>query len=195
MGSQRHTTPVGLGVPAAASFLDLQDEETTTYDARRTPAVSLHALLLEAERGLEPPVPEPPPAEPPAPKAAVPPPRLPPPAPPPVPSPRPREPSTVSISLEDSDVELIPPEKVRVEKMQVFDSPAASVNPAPLSRRPPSFARWLVARLLFVLILAFVGLLGAAELSIALHEPQLDPRPHLTRYVKLVGERLRALGH
>src|SRR5260370_30334732 len=44
---QRRPTAVGMGVPVARSFLDLDDEETVTYDGRRTPAVSLPALRAE----------------------------------------------------------------------------------------------------------------------------------------------------
>src|SRR5215216_1683654 len=43
----------GSGVTTAPSVLDLEDEDTVTYDARRTPAVSLPALLAECAEGRE----------------------------------------------------------------------------------------------------------------------------------------------
>ncbi len=87
---------------------------------------------------------------------------------------RTREPSTISISLHDADVELLP------------------LVPAP---RRPSLARWIATRLSFAVVVALVTLVGAAELSIALHEPRLDPRPHVVRYSRLFADKLRALGH
>jgi hypothetical protein len=79
---------------------------------------------------------------------------------------------TISISLHDADVELVP----------LANAP-----------RRPSLARWIAARVLFVIILALVALVGAAELSVALHEPRLDPRPHVVRYARLFAESLRSL--
>jgi len=46
-------TAIGLGVPAAPNFLDLDDEDTVAYDARRTPAVSLPALRAECSGGVK----------------------------------------------------------------------------------------------------------------------------------------------
>ncbi len=152
-----HRTPIGLGEPTPATFLDMQDEETVTYDARRTPAVSRPALLLETPRARKPPV---------------------------APPLRPSMP-TVPISPEDSDVEILAP-----HEMPVFDLQAPATEPwAPLRPRP-SFVRWFLARLLFLVILALVALLGAAELSVALHEPRLDPRPFLLRGARLLAAKI-----
>jgi len=45
-------TAIGLGVSAVPNFLDLDDEDTVAYDARRTPAVSLPALRAECSGGV-----------------------------------------------------------------------------------------------------------------------------------------------
>jgi len=46
---------------------------------------------------------------------------------------------------------------------------------------------------LFLVVLVLVVLLGAAEMSIALHEPRIDPRPHIMRYARVVGDKVRDL--
>src|SRR5262245_31187731 len=50
----RPRTVMGLGVPTAPSFLELDDEETVAYNARRTPAVSLPALRAECLAARDP---------------------------------------------------------------------------------------------------------------------------------------------
>src|SRR5678815_719198 len=44
---QRRPVPNAYGVPLAPSFLDLEDEDTIAYDARRTPVMSMPALRTE----------------------------------------------------------------------------------------------------------------------------------------------------
>ncbi len=195
---QRRTTPIGLGVPVAPSFLNLDNEETLTYDARRTPAVSFPALLAE---GLD--APEWGGAE-----AAI--------TAPERRSARRSDPSLLSLS--DADVEIVPTPKFevvesnihRIEAKQLTDHlspiaaseppsfylrvgvssyPPQSVPPA-LVRPRPSPKRSFFAKFLFVTILAVVLILVATEISIVRNLPWLDPRPFLSTLWKLVAQRI-----
>jgi len=51
---KRLPTAIGLGVPSVAGFVELDEEETVTYDARATPAVALPALLAKSEGAPQP---------------------------------------------------------------------------------------------------------------------------------------------
>src|SRR5205085_2380355 len=52
--SEAHRTVMGLGVPVAPSFLDLEEEDTVAYDASDVPAVSLPELLARCARASVP---------------------------------------------------------------------------------------------------------------------------------------------
>jgi hypothetical protein len=106
--------------------------------------------------------------------------------------PLPRAPySTMDVS-DDSDVELfdLDPSARSPSEAEFWKGPEeASPESLPLSsvvprRHRPSWIRWVVVKLLTLIIVGGLLLLIATELSIVLHRPWLDPRPFL---LKLLG--------
>jgi hypothetical protein len=195
--SEAQRTVIGLGVPIAPSFLDLDEEETVAYNARATPAFSLNALIAEcgsasdtARRRIVP-------ADPPTPSEI-----------------RPREASfhTVPNFPDDSSPEIATAEsnlheiegdhitntllpndaKAEVAHLRIGLSsypPPGVVAPAP-PRPRPSRRRSLFTKILFALIVLSVAFIAASELSAAGKIPQLDPRPLWTKSVKLAKEKI-----
>jgi hypothetical protein len=190
----------------APSFLDLEDEETVAYDARRTPAVSLPALRAECvdtskwdgtgvadtradrRRG------------------------------------RRSEPSVIILS--DDDIEIVSPphsgvvnsEVHRIETKQVTERPAppkSTLRPVttaevpggviPLSSRhrittseshsdsglvEKRMPRSRANKILFVAILLPVLMLVLTDISMAFDLPWLDCRPYLFKVWRFVAERI-----
>jgi hypothetical protein len=174
---ERLTTPVGLGVPSIAGFVEIDDEETVTYDARATPAVTLPALLAECEgapqpNGLEPAASEPTAS---APIYA-----------------RGESFHTVPIFPTDADVELVPVAAAPAEhhlRIGVSSYPA-SAFPLMDARPRPTRRRSFFARLLFFVIIVSILVLIAFELSKVGHMPWLDPRPYLAKALKFVAQKI-----
>lgn len=214
-------TVVGLGVPISPSALRLDDEETVAYDARQSPDGSLSTLLAEcgrksvdyetddertvAERRSHTAprrAPEPTressfhsvPAFPdefepyveavdsnlhrfdhgkiidslaPAPRGATDPP-----------------------SMEPFDVRRRRTSKER-RVLDLSDDRPDSLLPAVRPR--PTRRRTMLARVLFLAIVATVAFVATSAFSVATHRPWLDPRPHVGKAVQVATEAVRAL--
>ncbi len=206
---QPRPTATGPGVPAASKFIDLDDddEDTVTYDARRTPTLSLPALLAECVAGEETGGAE---------NTSM---------------------SDADIDIVataksdgvESNIhriaanriidDLAPPDsnarissyaKVPRQPISIASSnrrdrvsasaflhvcvgassdPQQSVAPAIVRpRRSPK--RSFLAKFLFVAILALVLMIAAIEISSARHLPWLDPRPLLVQLWNLVAQKI-----
>jgi hypothetical protein len=206
---QRPSRPGGAEVPAP-NFDDLDDEETVTYDARRTPAVSLPALRAECVDALSDDDFEFVPAT----------------------RSEPVESNIHRIEGDEISDDLVPPESnIRASRpSQVAAGPvlrrpsnkeervsaAAFLTksrwtpPEPRKVRPsvsaprsgrqtgapalvhdrPSISHSLAARFLLVMILAAVLMFVAMEVSVAKDLPWLDPRHFLGTLWKLIADKI-----
>jgi hypothetical protein len=170
----------GLGVPAAPSFLELDDEETVAYNARRTPAVSLPALRAEcfSARDAEPIalndedlelVPSTPASV--APSVRLAPPR-----------------SLVRVSLATkAKARTVPSERENGHQR-------VGVSSRPQNGREvrvhASQERSLLPKLSFLAVLVMALMVLATEISIRRNLPWLDCRPYLVKCWRLVAERI-----
>jgi hypothetical protein len=182
-------TSIGLGVPVAPSFLDLEEEQTVAYSA---PGVTLSALLAECGD-------EPKPASPAAPVEA-----------PTTPSHvRPRGSfHTVPNFPKDSNPDLKAPVESNIHHFEA-DKITDTLSPRdrraeavhmrigvrpPASIRPRSFRptrpRSFLAKFLVLGITIGIALLIASELSAAANMSWLDPRPALTKIVTFAKEKI-----
>jgi hypothetical protein len=222
--TQGQRTVMGIGVPVAPSFLDLEDEETIAYKSD-VPAVSLPALLKQCARKSAPADSEKAESAPTTPSSEI----------------RPREASfhTVPNFPSDSSPEIIlgaaesnlhevDGERITDSLVSPASGPAAVVHvpaaadPAPdewirlrvgapsepplaiaiVPSRRPSARRSFWTKLLFAMIAMTVALIATSELAAAGKIPRgLDPRPVLTKGARLAldkvpWERVRRLsGH
>ena len=172
---KRLPTTIGLGVPSVAGFVELEEEETVTYDARATPAVALPALLAKSEGA-----PQPSGLSTTSKAAAA------------APNARAESFQTVPIFPTDPDVELLPPGAVSEHHLRIGVSSYPPSRDLPLTdpRPRPSRRRSFFARLLFFVIVVSVLVLIAFELSRTGHMPWLDPRPHLVKAWKFVATKI-----
>ena len=184
-------TAIGLGVPVAPSFLDLEEEQTVAYSA---PGVTLSALLAECGDAPKP-VTAAAPAEALETRSHI----------------RPRDASfhtspnfpndsnpefaPVESNLhhfdEDKITDTLSPRDRRAEvvhmRIGVSSYPPAAVRPrSARPRRPGSF----LANFLFLAIAIGVALLIASEVSMAANVSWLDPRPILTKGITLAKEKI-----
>lgn len=154
----RLRTPMGLGVPVAPSFLNLEEEDVAlrpTNEARG----SFHTVPVfpdgdDLASGEEPSV----------------------------------ESNLHQIQANAITNSLAPEEprsEVRHLRIGVSSHPPERFSSEPV-RPQPSRRRSFFARFLFLAIVIAVCLLAATELSMAAHLPWLDPRPHLARAVRFV---------
>jgi hypothetical protein len=197
---KRLPTSIGLGVPSVAGFVELDEEETVTYDARATPAVALPALLAKCEVA-----PQPNGLSTSASHATA-----------SAPHARGASFHTVPVFPTDADVELLPSASAHVEsnihrmdadritdtlgpgtrvsehhlRIGVSSYPPSSARPLTDARPRPSRRRSFFARFLFFVIVVSVLVLIAFELSRAGHMPWLDPRPHLLKAWKFVAQKI-----
>ena len=195
---ERPRTVIGLGVPVAPSFLDLEQEETVSYDGAALPD-----LLAESRRSNLPHEEAPQPK--PAPQIAV----------SETPSEiRPRDASfhTSPQFPDDSHPELDPTvesnlhqleagtftdslapgdPRAQVVHLHIGDSGFPDSVPPALVRPRPSRRRSLFAKVLFLTIVVGVVSLLAIELSTTNAKMRwLDPRPLATKGIKFVKEKI-----
>jgi hypothetical protein len=218
--SEVQRTVIGVGVPVAPSFLNLEDEETVAYDARDVPAVTLPALLARCAQKSAPASSETPPTAPVTPSEI-----------------RPREaafhtvpnfPSDsspeISVSAESNLHEVDGPRITNTlaatnEPIALVAKPVTatakpvvaaaqpdewirlrigpSTNPPPgivavSSERPrPTPRRSFFAKFLFTTIALAIALVASAELAAAGKLPRgLDPRPVLAKGVKVAQDKI-----
>jgi len=159
-------TVVGLGVPAAPSFLALEDEETKAgtpnflaledeetkaYDVRTADGVTLSALLAECQN----------------------------------PSERVRDSSGVAPPTAESNRH-----RIEVDRIEEVFAPTVSQGPASHSRPRSSRRHSFLVKFLFAMIMIAAAVLLAAELSATQKIPWLDPRPLLTKGLRLAKEKI-----
>ncbi len=197
---------MGLGVPVAPSFLDLddgEDEETVTYDPRGPGRQSDSSLVSLSDADIEiVPTTKSDVVEsnihrfaanqitddlaPPESNARVSSYAKVPSRPIPVPSSNQRE--RVSASAFLTKPQMAPSEtRNRHLRVRVSNEPPQSAPPV-VVRPGPSPTRSFFAKLLFLAILTVVLMLVATEVSIARNVPWLDPRPFLVKLWKLVAQ-------
>lgn len=171
---KRLPTTIGLGVPSVAGFVELDEEETVTYDA--TPAVALPVLLAKCEGAPQPSGLSTATSGVTASAAHA----------------RAESFQTVPIFPTDPDVELLPPGAVSEHHLRIGVSSYPPSRALPLTdpRPRPSRRRSFFARLLFFVIVVSVLVLIAFELSRTGHMPWLDPRPHLFKAWKFVAQKI-----
>jgi hypothetical protein len=181
-------------VPAAPSFLALDDEETKAYDTRARPGVSLSALLAECQGSVEP-IREVSVASTTIEK---------------VPSrgasfhtvPHfPEDPNPVVSTesnlhqIEDDRIEdalvsgapdVAPETWIKAWSSHPTDNVPSVQPPRPRSSR----RRSMFTKFLFVMIAIAMGLLVASEFAAASGMPQLDPRPLLAKGVRLAKDKI-----
>jgi hypothetical protein len=195
--SEAQRTVIGMGVPVAPSFLDLDEEQTVAYDARATPAFALNHLLAECGRASDTQRRRLVLADPVTPSEI-----------------RPREASfhTVPNFPNESNPEIVTSESNlhEIDGDQITDTlapheavaevvhlriglsshpPPGVVAPA-IPRPAPSRRRSLLAKFLFVVIGLTIALVAASELAAAGTIPRIDPRPLFTKTVKLAKEKI-----
>jgi hypothetical protein len=183
-------------VPVASSRLALDDEETKAYDTRSKPGVSLSTLLAKCQ-GPGAPVSEVASAV----STTIE--KVPPrgasfhtvPHFPEDPTPHVAAESNLhqmeNERIEDALAQENAPDAAPDMWIKAWSShPAANVASAQSIPARPSGRRSILARLLFATIAIATGLLAAWELSATGHLPRLDPRPLLSKGVKLAKERI-----
>jgi hypothetical protein len=167
-------------VPVAPSFLDLDDEETVAYNARRTPAVSLPALRAEClEAGDSSPII--------LDDADI-----------EIVSTKPASvASTIHrIQARPTIDDLAPPRStVRVSLATKAETQRVVVSSHPPEsgrrvRAIPTHERSLLSKLLFLVMFVVVLMIIATDIAIARDLPWLDCRPYLLTAWKLVSQRI-----
>jgi hypothetical protein len=158
---------MGIGVPVAPSFLQLDEEETVAYNARRTPAVSLPALraecfdsepiaLNDADVEIVPSKP-----------ASV--------AP------------TIQLAPPRSVARVSLAAKAKTRTVRVSSRPPESGR---RERARPSQERALLPKLMVLSIIVMALMVVATEISIRRNLPWLDCRPYLLKAWNLVSQRI-----
>jgi hypothetical protein len=192
-GTQQRTV-LGVGVPVAPSFLELEDEETVAYNARSTRPGSVPGLRakcvetapsertsdrtdaslvslsdddVEVLTAVEANA---------APRSI------------PTPPPPPRARVGVPVAPQLARASLPEPEHFRM-KIGGSSYPPQSVPPE-LARPRPSQRRSFWAKFLFMMIVVVVLLLIATEVSIVRNLPWLDPRPVLLKLWHLAAQKI-----
>jgi hypothetical protein len=161
---------MGIGVPVAPSFLQLDDEETVAYNARRTPAVSLPALRAECFA-----------ADDPAPIALndadieI------------VPSKPASVAPTVHLAPPRSAARVSLATKAKPRTVRVSSGPPQSGRSV---RARPSQERSLFRNLMVVAIVVMALMVVATEVSIRRNLPWLDCRPYIVKAWSLVSQRI-----
>jgi hypothetical protein len=188
---ERKGTVLGLGVPVAPSFLQLDDEETVAYNARRTPAISLPALRAECLEADEPTaialtdddleiVPAPKSSTPPSTVHRIEPrPMIDDPAPP-------RSGARVSLAAKAVRTVVAVPRR-REERVRVSSAPPQSDRRA---HTRPSQQGSLLPKLLFLATLVMVLMVVTTEIAVRRDLPWLDCRPYLLKAWQFVAQKI-----
>jgi len=196
--SEAQRTVMGIGVPVAPSFLDLEDEETVAYGSVEAPSASLPALLKQCAKQSAGALSSAAPVTP----SEI--------------RPRgasfhtvpnfPRD-SSPEITLSESNLHEVdgdqitdalvtapPPQEndgwIRL-RIGASSYPPSAIGTVPSARPRPSRRRSFFAKLLFATIAVTIGLVITSELAAAGKiPPGLDPRPVLTKGAKLAQDQL-----